>query len=271
MLVWVITGLAIALFLYLRANTYTEEDAKPHPDQKPGFGPRISLAQAAKGYFGHLISWLLLIAWTTALVVRFYVGQWSIYDVAVVAVILISWPLQEWFIHAQLEHFKPFKLFGQTIEFVITRTHRAHHLNPWDPRFGLSPPHIMVLYFLGLPLICYLTAPLPLAITATATTLTMILNYEWVHYLIHTSYVPKSRLYKRLWRHHRLHHFKNEQYWFGLTMLSGDDVMKTNPLPSEAARSASCLTLAPAEGPLTGSEPIRESADLDLHRTQETT
>ena len=111
MLVWVIAGVATILFLYLRANTYTVEDARPSPDQLPGFGPQISLRQAARGYFSHLISWMLLIAWTMTLGFRIYVGQWSVYDLAVVAVILISWPLQEWFIHAQLEHFKPFSLW----------------------------------------------------------------------------------------------------------------------------------------------------------------
>ena len=121
----------------------------------------------------------------------------------------------------------------------------------------------MVMYFLFLPLICYLTAPLPLAITATATTLTMILNYEWVHYLIHTSYQPKTRLYRRLWRHHRLHHFKNEEFWFGLTMLSGDTLMKTNPQPGEAVRSPSCLTLAPADEPLIESNMANDSEELD--------
>ena len=120
----------------------------------------------------------------------------------------------------------------------------------------------MVLYFLGLPLFCYLTAPLALAATATLTTLTMIQNYEWVHYLIHTSYQPRTRLYKRLWRHHRLHHFKNEQFWFGLTMLSGDTFMNTNPQPSEADRSPSCLTLAQEDGPLIESEATTETADL---------
>ena len=254
MLVWVIAGFSIALFLYLRANTPTIEEARPSPDQAPGFGPQISLAQAAKGYFSHLISWLLAIAWVIAIGFRIYVGQWSIYDLAIVAGILITWPLQEWFIHAQLEHFKPIELFGRTFEFVITRTHRAHHLNPWDPRFGLSPPHIMVMYFLGLPLVSYLAAPLPLAITTTAVTLTMIVNHEWVHYLIHTSYQPRTWFYRRLWRHHRLHHFKNEQFWFGLTMLSGDTFMNTNPQPGEAARSPTCLTLAPSDGPLTEAE-----------------
>ena len=33
-------------------------------------------------------------------------------------------------------------------------------------------------------------------------------------------------LYQRLWRNHRLHHFKNEHYWFGVTMLSGDRLLR---------------------------------------------
>lgn len=243
MWVWILSVCAIALFLYLRSQTYTEEEARLPADKSPGFGAQITLWAAAKGYFGHLISWLLVIAWITAIAIRLYVGQWSWYDVAVVAVIGCTWPLQEWFVHAHLEHLKPIDAFGRTFELVITRTHRAHHRNPWDPRFGLSPPHVMVLYFVGLPLFCYLTAPLPLAITATAITLTMIINYEWVHYLIHTSYPPQSRFYRRLWRHHRLHHFKNEEYWFGLTMLSGDTVMGTNPTVESAAHSPTCMTL----------------------------
>ena len=95
MLVWVIAGVSIALFLYLRANAHTVEDARPGPDQQPGFGPQISLTQAAKGYFSHLISWLLLIAWLSALVFRVYVGESSVYDFAIVAGILVCWPLQE--------------------------------------------------------------------------------------------------------------------------------------------------------------------------------
>jgi len=37
--------------------------------------------------------------------------------------------------------------------------------------------------------------------------------YEWVHYLTHTSYRPRTAFYRRMWRNHRLHHFKNEHYW----------------------------------------------------------
>ena len=33
---------------------------------------------------------------------------------------------------------------------------------------------------------------------------------------------PRTALYQRLWRNHRLHHFKNEHYWMGVTMTGGE-------------------------------------------------
>ena len=38
----------------------------------------------------------------------------------------------------------------------------------------------------------------------------MVFVYEWIHFLIHTAYRPRTSVYKAIWRNHRLHHFKNE-------------------------------------------------------------
>jgi len=234
-------AVVVCLFLFLRTQANTDESIAE--GQVLNFGPTITLWTAMKGYMRFPISWLLFVACIAAWLARIAVGQWSWWDAGLVTLIVLSWPLQEWFVHAQLEHLKAITIFGRPFELMITRTHRVHHMNPWDPALGLSPPFIMVLYFLGLPLLCYMLSPLPLAVTATALTLTMVLNYEWVHYLIHTSYPPKSRFYRRLWRNHRLHHFKNEEFWFGLTMLSGDSVMGTNPPMEQAPNSPTCRTL----------------------------
>jgi sterol desaturase/sphingolipid hydroxylase (fatty acid hydroxylase superfamily) len=78
----------------------------------------------------------------------------------------------------------------------------------------------------------------------------LALNYEWVHFLIHTAYVPRTRFYRRLWRNHRLHHYKNEHYWYGVTMLSGDRLLQTLPI-ADVPRSETCRMLArsPSEAP----------------------
>ena len=54
-------------------------------------------------------------------------------------------------------------------------------------------------------------------------------HYEWVHLIVHTRYRPKGRYYRRLARNHRLHHFRNENYWLGITSNSGDRLLNTLP------------------------------------------
>jgi sterol desaturase/sphingolipid hydroxylase (fatty acid hydroxylase superfamily) len=58
----------------------------------------------------------------------------------------------------------------------------------------------------------------------------MWLCYEWTHYLIHSDYKPKTRVYRAIWRNHRQHHFKNEHYWFTVTSSgTADRVLGTYP------------------------------------------
>ena len=54
-------------------------------------------------------------------------------------------------------------------------------------------------------------------------------HYEWVHLLVHTRYRPTMRYYRRLARNHRLHHYRNEKYWLGVTSNTGDRIMGTYP------------------------------------------
>jgi sterol desaturase/sphingolipid hydroxylase (fatty acid hydroxylase superfamily) len=51
----------------------------------------------------------------------------------------------------------------------------------------------------------------------------IMLGYEWTHYLVHSDYRPRSRWYRSVWRNHRLHHYKNEHYWFTVTTAGTAD------------------------------------------------
>jgi sterol desaturase/sphingolipid hydroxylase (fatty acid hydroxylase superfamily) len=57
----------------------------------------------------------------------------------------------------------------------------------------------------------------------------MLLTYEWTHFLIHSKYRPRRAYYRVIWRNHRNHHFRNENYWFGVTMDFADRVLRTAP------------------------------------------
>ena len=70
------------------------------------------------------------------------------------------------------------------------------------------------------------------------------LGYEWTHYLIHSDYKPKTRVYRAIWRNHRQHHFKNEHYWFTVTSSgTADRVLGTYPDPATVATSPTAKNL----------------------------
>jgi hypothetical protein len=162
----------------------------------------------------------------------------------VVGALIAAEPFVEWVIHVFILHFKPRALFGRTVDPLAAKKHREHHRDPRNtewifvplPVLARSLPVVALIYLLAFP-----TAAL--AMTAMSTSLAILLTYEWTHYLIHSRYQPKSRLYKYIWRAHRLHHFKNENYWFGVTMHMGDHVLGTFPEKDEVETSATCKTL----------------------------
>lgn len=180
----------------------------------------------------------------SALGIRLYVGQWAIWDLLVVAGILCFWPVLEWLIHVFVLHSKPFRLFGYTIDPIVPRKHREHHRDPWHTDLVFIPLHTYL--YTPLILVCLWLLSMPttaLAFTGIAVYLIMALHYEWVHFLVHTRYLPANAYYRRLRRNHRLHHCKNERYWYGVTMLAGDTLFGTAPEQKNVALSATCRDL----------------------------
>jgi hypothetical protein len=69
-------------------------------------------------------------------------------------------------------------------------------------------------------------------------------GYEWTHYLVHSDYRPRSRWYRSVWRNHRLHHYKNEHYWFTVTSAgTADRLFGTYPDPTTVEKSATAKNL----------------------------
>lgn len=175
---------------------------------------------------------------------KVYVGGWSWWDLPVAAGVLAFWPVQEWLIHVFILHLKPFTLFGRRFHPLTAQKHRAHHQDPWRLELVFIPTHVLPLagplvfgfYFLVLP-------TLPMALTGLASFFLLAFHYEWVHYFLHLRYKPQSRYYLRLWKNHRLHHFMNENYWYGVTMLGGDKLLRTGPDRSAVEPSPTCRTL----------------------------
>jgi hypothetical protein len=192
---------------------------------------------------------LILLAMSAATVgTRIWLADFGWVDLAIVGALLVAWPFIEWLIHVNVLHWKPKKIGKWTIDSPTARKHRTHHRNPWRVDIIFIPLHTY-LYTIPVQLLLWIgLAPrLSLAFTGLAFSYLMTLHYEWVHYLVHTRYKPRSAYYQRLWRNHRLHHCKNEHYWMGVTMLAGDKVLGTQPKPTDVPTSDTCRTLGVEE------------------------
>ncbi len=203
-----------------------------------------ALGEALRVFLRHASPRILAVVLAVALAVRLRIGSWSWWDLLPIAALVAYWPVQEWLIHVYVLHFKPFTLWGRTVDFRVPRSHRQHHRAPWQIELLFIPLHS---YLYSIPLTCLLWfAAMPtaaLAMTGVAAHLALTLHYEWVHFLVHTRVVPRTARYQRLWRNHRLHHFKNEHYWFGVTMLSGDRLLGTAPALPGVPTSPTCREL----------------------------
>lgn len=223
--------------------------AKSNPPLEPTTdGRRLlkqgTLAEAARKFFGYPTPWLIGLTALSAWVARLWVGEFGWLDVLIAAGIAAFWPLQEWLIHVFILHFKPIELGGRRIDLHLAEKHRDHHGNPWHLDDVFIPLRTLLL---GLPIgvaLWFLVAPdWNIALTGLGFYASLGLVYEWTHYLVHTNYRPKTKLYRRLWKNHRLHHFKNENLWYGVTMLSGDRLLGTAPQADQAETSETCRSL----------------------------
>jgi hypothetical protein len=205
------------------------------------------LDDAFRVFAAHASPRILSVALAAALTARVAVGDWSAWDVVPAAATIAYWPIQEWLIHVFVLHRRPTTWSGRTIDFRVPRKHRAHHRDPWRLDLLFIPLHS---YVYTLPLLVGLwfaaTPSTPLALTGIVAHLAGAVHYEWVHFLAHTRVVPPLRYLKRLVRNHRLHHFKNEHYWFGVTRLGGDRLLGTAPRPADVPTSPTARSLAGA-------------------------
>jgi hypothetical protein len=189
-----------------------------------------------------------------ALAARIAIGDFTWRDAAAVAFMAAVYPFGEWAIHVYLLHLRPFMFRGRRIDLPSSRSHREHHENPQRmDLINFGPVEALAILLLAAPaavgigaaLAALIPGPLPLGplVTMLLTAYLLIGVYEWVHFLIHTAHQPRSRYYRSIWRNHRLHHFKNEHYWHGITNTVSDRVLGTKPDQREVERSRTARAL----------------------------
>jgi hypothetical protein len=237
----------------------TAEDAARDPLTAPSTavptsrGKDPSLSDCARVFARQPSPPYLLGAFALALAARAAQGQFTWRDLVMVAGLVALTPFVEWAIHVYLLHARPFTLMGHKVEILSAREHRAHHEAPAVLEGVLIPVYAVLIFLvmiaainwaLSFPIHIVLGGPrLAYATTSVATSFAILAAYEWTHFLIHTPHRARSRYYRAIWRNHRLHHYKNERYWFGVTSTVGDRVIGTLPDQRAVPRSATARSL----------------------------
>lgn len=123
------------------------------------------------------------------------------------------------------------------------RLHYDHHAEP--NRLDLL---FLPLWFVvpNLALTCLVAAP-TLGLAALPSLLAgivlAILHYEWVHYVAHIAYTPRSAFGRWMKRYHLRHHFISEKHWFGVSNPAVDIACGTYAEPGAVRKSASVRDL----------------------------
>lgn len=187
---------------------------------------------------------LILMALTAGFgALRLHLGQWSYVDVVVVLGLLAFWPFLEWLLHTHLLHFRPRKVGPFTIDFEAARKHRRHHRRPWDYSQVSIPLGTFSYVVPILCLVAYAGWPSPAVFTGLTAFVAFSVHYEWCHFMAHSNYKPRSWFYKKVCRNHRLHHFKNETLWMGVSNWMGDAILGTDPEQATVTKSPNCRSL----------------------------
>jgi len=213
---------------------------------RPGTERRgMTLTAAAREFWRHPTPWLLAGAVIAALVARIAIGDWQWSDAVLPPVVLAVFPFVEWTIHIIVLHWRPRRIAGFTVDPVLARKHREHHVNPRIVKLIFIPLQSLFGAFAATMLIGLVVIPRTgLGVTFLLTVFAIGMVYEWTHYLVHTDYKPKRAVYRAIRRNHRLHHFKNEHYWFGVTSPgTADRAFGTYPDPQAVPTSPTAKNL----------------------------
>jgi hypothetical protein len=220
------------------------------PRRRPGV---LTLLDCWRSFIRRPSPRLLGPAIVGAVVLRGLLGHPSWRDAVWVAGLVAVTPPIEWLIHVYLLHARPWRIGRVTIDLMAAQEHRAHHREPAVLDGVLIPAYAVVIFVAMIALTVWVMSfPIALILggdrlaqagTGLIVAYVILASYEWCHFLIHTPYRPRHRYYRSIWRGHRLHHYKNEHYWFGVTSTVGDHLLRTAPEQSSVPRSTTARTL----------------------------
>jgi len=182
---------------------------------------------------------------------RPFLGPFVVADLAIITLTVAFVGPFEWLVHRFLLH-APAES-ARMIRLGTGTGHVEHHRDPAELRWLMLCWRDAAIFTLALGALAAVFAVPAAALfdasflatfaTAWAAAAVGLLHYEWTHLLVHTRYRCRTRRYQALERHHRLHHYRSEHYWLGVTSRSGDRLLRTMPDRGGVELSATARTL----------------------------
>jgi hypothetical protein len=209
----------------------------------------VSLGDALAAFTRHPSPWMIGGTLAVALTVRLVVGEYRWTDAAVPIAPVAAFPLIEWVVHVCVLHWRPRRMGPVELDSLLARKHREHHADPRDIPLVFIPWQVLTWLLPAYVAVALLAFPRTgLGLTFLVSVAALGLVYEWTHYLVHSDYRPRSRAYRAVWRNHRLHHYKNEHYWFTVTTAgTADRLLGTYPEPNSVETSPTVRALHTSE------------------------
>ncbi|MBF0707835.1 sterol desaturase family protein [Alkalihalobacillus hwajinpoensis] len=129
---------------------------------------------------------------------------------------IVTYMFSEYLTHRFLFHIKTPN--NPLLLKLIKRLHYDHHKIPNDLKLLFLPIWYSFPNLLLLCLIFYvLSGSLLFTLSFSTGLLAMFFVYEWKHYIAHRPFKPKTRFGQWIKKTHILHHYKNENYWYGVS------------------------------------------------------
>jgi len=206
---------------------------------------QVTLGSAWRAFWRHPSPWMISTFLLGSVTARVLVGGGSPWELVIPAVLVAAFPVIEWLIHVGILHWKPRRVGPVEVDSLLARKHREHHADPRDIPLVFIPWRALAWLLPAYVVVAWLAMPTAAAaLSLLVSVYGLKLGYEWTHYLIHSDYRPRSASYKKVWRNHRLHHYKNEHYWFTVTTArTADRLFGTCPDPAQARTSKTVKNL----------------------------
>lgn len=183
------------------------------------------MLKALKIYWSHQPNYLYASLFLAGLAYILATGAlWEYWYLALLWLALT--PFIEYFTHKYVLHMpQPQEAEKHRLwAFVADRVHYLHHQDP------KKVEHIFAEIWMTLPalavdLVLFWLISWDLQKMAVLTTalLGYFLVYEWTHFIAHfDGYTPKNAYGRFLKKYHLWHHYKNEEFWYGITSPIAD-------------------------------------------------